>query len=116
MNEMITRALTEMERRTNRGRGGETGEGRGAEVMAHKHPKNHERVERAALALAELYGDEPRADVTDLLTDLRHYCSDREVDFEQCLRLSETHYQACFHCLVEPRAMSQGSRAAMACP
>lgn len=45
------------------------------------------------------YGDlivsssEPREDVlTDLLTDLRHYCDDRKLDFNNVLDLSYVHY------------------------
>jgi hypothetical protein len=34
------------------------------------------------------------SDVTDLLTDLRHYCAENEIDFDQCLELSKVHFDA----------------------
>ena len=41
------------------------------------------------------YADEPKQDIlTDFLTDLRHYCKLRGLDFEYSSRLSEMHQEA----------------------
>jgi len=34
------------------------------------------------------------ADITDLLTDLRHFCTGAELDFEEMVRRSKLHYEA----------------------
>jgi hypothetical protein len=45
----------------------------------------------------ERYFAPPQGDdgaVSDLLTDLRHYCQKHKIDFDSCLRMSESHYEA----------------------
>jgi len=34
------------------------------------------------------------ADITDLLTDLQHFCASRELDFDDMVRRSKLHYEA----------------------
>ena len=62
---------------------------------------NETRIDRAALAVgayifaaqqpAHRYCDEPIADViTDLLSDLRHFCADRDIDFAVLSRSPNT--------------------------
>ena len=42
-----------------------------------------------------LYQNEPRQDVlTDLLTDIRHYCDANQIDFELSIQRSELHKSA----------------------
>lgn len=55
---------------------------------------NTARVARAIWALRQ-YGEEGEDRVTDLLTDLRHYCAqDPPSDFDTLLRRSLMHYEA----------------------
>ena len=66
-------------------------------------PKTRERTNSDRVATAEIAltaacrdrGDahEPTA-VTDLLTDLRHYCDSNDIDFAACLHASESHWWA----------------------
>lgn len=39
-------------------------------------------------------GDEPQADLNDLLTDLRHFAAREGLDFGKALELSRMHYEA----------------------
>jgi len=42
-----------------------------------------------------IYADEPQQDIlTDLLTDLRHYCAARGLDFEYSATCSQMHDEA----------------------
>ena len=59
---------------------------------------NPDRVATAVIALTTAYEDrgdvyEPAA-VTDLLTDIRHYCQENDIDFAACLHASESHWWA----------------------
>jgi len=55
---------------------------------------NSDRSFRAGNAL-ELYdvGLEEETAVVDLLSDIRHYCQEHEIDFENCNRLARWHYE-----------------------
>ena len=66
---------------------------------------NEHRIAKAALAVGayiyatqppgDRYSEEPIEDViTDLMSDLRHFCADREIDFERTLRISADHFDA----------------------
>lgn len=61
--------------------------------------QNEERSERAKQALlryAELTGQDPDAEledmVTDLLADMLHMAQEQELNFEDCLRWAYEHY------------------------
>lgn len=55
---------------------------------------NQDRVNRARQAIQDYKVDTEGADaVTDLLADLRHFCTARGFDFETCNRLAGEHYQ-----------------------
>lgn len=41
----------------------------------------------------ESSGDQS-SDVTDLLTDIMHWCASRDLDFEDCARLATTHFES----------------------
>jgi len=56
-----------------------------------------ERIDAALAAYRSHVGDgpaEPDEAVTDLLTDLRHYCDRENLDIADRDRLAEIHYQA----------------------
>ena len=63
-------------------------------------PTNEQRSARALGALTYykgscLYESGPAGseeDVTDLLTDLRHYCARNKIDFEHLANISHAHY------------------------
>jgi hypothetical protein len=54
---------------------------------------NAERAARAARALKD-YGlnDDPFAAITDLLTDVRHFCDSRRIGFANQDRLANDHF------------------------
>lgn len=61
---------------------------------------NEERASRAALTM-QYYscvsgndGEPEQETLTDLLTDLRHFCAQAGVDINQAFRLAEMHYEA----------------------
>lgn len=61
---------------------------------------NEERAHRAELAM-QYYGDisgndgEPERDnLTDLLTDIRHYAGTSGLDFDESARMAQIHYEA----------------------
>lgn len=49
---------------------------------------------RAQLALDTYPEDDRETLVIDLLTDLRHLCADRGMNFGQALAMSEQHYES----------------------
>jgi len=55
---------------------------------------NEGRSERAARALGEYDQEDLTADITDLLTDLRHLCAEMGIIFEECVATSEMHFDA----------------------
>lgn len=61
---------------------------------------NEERASRSALTVqyyCSISGNdgEPEQEiVTDLLTDLRHFCTGPGVDFDQASRMAQMHYEA----------------------
>jgi uncharacterized protein YqiB (DUF1249 family) len=60
-------------------------------------PTNKERADRITAALASYPGDrerarENKARMVDFLADLRHYCHQNYIDFEDCLRTAEGHF------------------------
>lgn len=64
---------------------------------------NDKRIERTHRAISVAYDRKEGNDVvvTDMLTDLRHWCDCYAVDFEQALSMSEIHYEAeaeTYHC------------------
>ncbi|MDF2457704.1 MAG: hypothetical protein K0S79_120 [Nitrospira sp.] len=57
---------------------------------------NKRRIKKAKVALAEYIAQDPMSEsccLTDLLTDLRHWAEHEDVNFADCLRLSEEHFQ-----------------------
>jgi hypothetical protein len=60
-------------------------------------PTNKQRCTRAHLALLattdrqELDAD-PKSAVTDILTDLQHWCHRNEIQFDTCLRIARDHF------------------------
>lgn len=63
-------------------------------------PINEERAARAHETLEahmELTGSDnllvQEENVLDLLTDLRHYCAQQEINFDSALRMSEVHFE-----------------------
>ena len=45
--------------------------------------------------MGSAYASEPEQTIlTDLLTDLRHYCSARNLDFEHSVKWSQVHHEA----------------------
>lgn len=52
------------------------------------------RACKAASFLQAKYGDTPETDVTDALTDLRHYCDQYGLDFHTLCDRSYQHYSA----------------------
>jgi len=52
------------------------------------------RAARAARALGHVYDDETEANIIDLLTDLRHFCGQQNIDFNAALEMSEIHAEA----------------------
>jgi len=61
--------------------------------------KNKERAARAEKALRAAYDEEQgegvevwSSDIVDLLTDLRHYCTARRLNFSECDRIAKNHY------------------------
>ena len=64
-------------------------------------PTNEERADRIGcvmqsycLALEERDFNNDQDDITDLLTDLMHFCQLNEYDFEESLRMARIHYEA----------------------
>lgn len=61
-----------------------------------KHPTNDARriTGKSFLDIAESsYRNGSLTDsLTDMLTDIRHYCVQEEIDFDQCVFMSEIHY------------------------
>jgi hypothetical protein len=53
---------------------------------------NEQRVERARQAFYA-YDDNRGTNVTDLLTDLMHYCQTYCIDFDQHLQTARMHYE-----------------------
>lgn len=60
-----------------------------------RHPSNGERRMKGKtfVELAEkIYGNGSAADsLTDMLTDIRHYCVQAKFDFDKCVLMSEIH-------------------------
>jgi hypothetical protein len=58
------------------------------------------RIATARFALSsasQARGDKPAIcdeAVVDLLADLRHFCAARRIDFDECNRIAETHFNA----------------------
>jgi hypothetical protein len=58
------------------------------------------RIATARFALSsasQARGDKPAIcdeAVVDLLADLRHFCAARRIDFDECNRIAETHFDA----------------------
>ena len=52
--------------------------------------ENIERADRASMAMIQYGGDE--SDVTDLITDLLHYCRIEGADFDDHLRIARNHF------------------------
>ena len=58
------------------------------------------RIATARFALSsasQARGDKPAVcdeAVVDLLADLRHFCAARRIDFDECNRIAETHFNA----------------------
>ena len=63
---------------------------------------NEQRAERAWKAATRYQqaangdsdGDIADETITDLLTDLMHFCDEQGIDFESCLRMANMHYEA----------------------
>lgn len=60
-------------------------------------PTNQVRAQRAMLTLAPFYQDgnelDLEADIKDLITDLRHLCVAKEIDFDDLIRRSENSFE-----------------------
>jgi len=64
-------------------------------------PANEERANRIVSVMNEycqvlegrVFNDDD-GDITDLLTDLMHFCEQKGIDFATCLRMARTHYAA----------------------
>ena len=53
-----------------------------------------DRINNAEEALIKyLSGGDEETAVIDILTDLRHYCDHYAVEFNRCLRMSESHFE-----------------------
>jgi hypothetical protein len=63
-----------------------------------RQPKiNRERAARAAFALKSAgyeFPDDPKAALTDILCDLRHYADRYDLDLGDCDRIGHDHYLA----------------------
>lgn len=72
--------------------------------ITHTHPRNAERQSAAHAAVAHYIANKGEMDgnfeadlegfITDLLTDLRHLCGARGIDFDERARISADHYTA----------------------
>ena len=53
-------------------------------------------LKRATAAMAIYLDDDPdpQDSLTDLLTDLQHWCRERNVDFENQLRVARSHFES----------------------
>ena len=77
--------------------------------MARQHRANWERADQARKAMDAVgFQDDPEADVSDLLTNLRHYCDSEKLDFDQLVERSAVHHDA----EVQPDDLEMSSRAA----
>lgn len=59
---------------------------------------NEKRIGRAARLMelaSDIWGNgDPVDGLTDILTDLRHFCADRKISLARALRISKAHYEA----------------------
>jgi hypothetical protein len=53
---------------------------------------NESRAIRAEKALSA-YENNAECNVTDLITDLRHFCDREEIDFDAAVEMSEIHHE-----------------------
>lgn len=56
-------------------------------------PINEERATRARTALLAHYNN-IFTEIIDLITDLMHLCEAEAIDFDECLRLANLHFDA----------------------
>ncbi len=66
-----------------------------------------DKIEAALEVLFDLEEADPCAAVTDILTDLRHYCDRHELDLGELDRLAHSHYLAELH---EERSVRRGRK------
>lgn len=54
----------------------------------------YERINKIARLHASFDINDEQASITDILTDLRHWCDKRKVNFAQAMNMSYDHYLA----------------------
>lgn len=59
-----------------------------------KTKRNKDRAERIAATIEAYANGDDQDDITDILTDLRHYAQQNTIDFEYCVRVSQNHFKA----------------------
>jgi hypothetical protein len=55
---------------------------------------NTERAQRAQHSIAAYGDDIDESNLIDFLADAIHWCHQNDEDFERCLRLARTHFEA----------------------